>query len=70
MYRRKTVDALLRDHARERAVWAAERAQLLDRIMYLVDKPWALPESAPPTHGGAPKDPYADFTMPELEAVD
>lgn len=34
---------LLRAFERERAAAQAERAELLNRIMYLADKPWAAP---------------------------
>lgn len=32
-----------REHARREIGWAQERRDLLDRIMFLTDKTWALP---------------------------
>ena len=38
-------DARTRDRAWEKkeAIWADERQQLLDRVMYLADHPWQMP---------------------------
>lgn len=47
-----SVKAMIRSHEKERAAWAAERKELLDRIMYLSDRPWGLPER----ESYAPKD--------------
>ena len=41
--RRSTYNALLREMERERRAVEAERRELLDRIMYMTDKPWGLP---------------------------
>ena len=40
-------DARSRERAweREKASWAAERKELLDRIMYLADRPWETPQA-------------------------
>lgn len=47
LVRRKTMERILTDRerafAREREVWARERGDLLDRIMYLADRPWTPP---------------------------
>ena len=68
MYRRKTVDALLRDHARERAAWERERGQLLDRIMYMAEKPWSPPPL--PVDQTVRVDPYEDFAFAESVAIE
>jgi hypothetical protein len=41
-------DSRLRERAWEKkeTAWALERQGLLDRLMYLVDKPWEVPELA------------------------
>ena len=31
---------------RKEAAWTAERKELLDRIMYLADRPWEVPQDA------------------------
>lgn len=41
----KALDDLRRAHAREREEWLRERRDLLDRIMYMADRPWTLPET-------------------------
>lgn len=45
--RRSKVDQLLADQQRqfnrERETWLAERRDLLDRIMYMAERPWAPP---------------------------
>ena len=49
--RRKTheriVGDLLRQQARERDEWLRERKDLLDRIMYMADRPWTPPPTPP-----------------------
>lgn len=47
MWRNRTVHELERRHERERASWAVERANLLDRIMVLAGTPWTPPPSEP-----------------------
>jgi hypothetical protein len=66
--RRKTLDQIQRDHARERAAWAAERREMLNRIMYMADRPWMLPDYAvkdEPTEDEL----ESDFTYPEQLAL-
>jgi hypothetical protein len=69
MYRRKTVEAILRDHARERAAWAIERGNLLDRIMLMAHVPWT-----PPPVEVQPErplsDPYEDFELPDQAVIE
>lgn len=67
MYRRKTVEALLRAHERERAAWTTERMQLLDRIMYLSGRPW---EPAPYDQVPEPEPVPHEFIYPEEIPLD
>jgi hypothetical protein len=55
----RIVDDMRRAFARERETWAAERRDLLDRIMYMADRPWA----PPPVEGEI-------RPLPTAEAVD
>lgn len=55
--------SLLRMLEREREACAAERRELLDRIMVLADKPWTLPPR--PLRAERPEDPALE--IPEFE---
>jgi hypothetical protein len=68
MYRSRTVELMLRDFARERQVWAAERRDLNDRLAALAGRPWTLPPVE--FSGPAAPDPYADYIVPEAVALD
>jgi hypothetical protein len=46
---RRTHMAAVRSHERERARWDSERRDLLDRIMYMADRPWTPPPIGEPT---------------------
>ena len=52
--RRSALENVLKQHERERERWDRERAELLDRIMYLSDRPWG-PPPAPPVSIETPK---------------
>ena len=41
---RSTHMAMLRSHDRQRQHWEGLERELLDRIMYLTDRPWGLPQ--------------------------
>jgi hypothetical protein len=63
-------DGRTRDRSWEKkeTVWAVERQQLLDRIMYMADKPWEIPEMDTETvHEG---EEYVDPTMTPIELAD
>lgn len=66
-------DTRARDRAWEKkeAAWNVERQQLLDRIMYLADKPWETPQAdeipEPEPH---PDDIPYDPTLRPIEAFD
>ena len=44
---RSTYREAVRGHERDRQSWERERQNLLDRIMYLTDRPWTLPPMTP-----------------------
>jgi len=50
MFGRARERELRREFHKERAEWAAERKELLDRIMLLCDKPVPMEYGAPWTH--------------------
>lgn len=63
--RRRTYEALLRQMAKEREEARRDRRELLDRIMYMADKPWMLP-----VHATAEPEPDPDpITYPDLMPV-
>jgi hypothetical protein len=66
----KLIDDLRRAHGREREQWLAERRDLLDRIMYLANRPW----TAPPAELASGPDPEVkwdpDVVMPETLTTD
>lgn len=47
MYRRRTVDALVRQHVREKEALLAVIREQNDRLMHLAGRPWALPPRDP-----------------------
>lgn len=69
MYRRRTVEAMQREHARREAAQAAQIRDLIDRIMYLTDRPWSPP---PAELAQAPltRDLYEDFSLPDMTVID
>lgn len=52
LVRRKTMERMLLDqqrrHERDADAWMRERRDLLDRIMYMADRPWSPPPTPPP----------------------
>ena len=56
-----------RQDARERREFLLREERLLDRTMYLIDKPWTLPEAEPVV---APADPFEDYELPEMAALE
>lgn len=68
MYRRKTVEAMQRDFARERQVWAAERRDLNDRLAAMAGRPW----TPPPVEfsGPAAPDHFEDFVYADSVVLD
>jgi hypothetical protein len=62
---RRTHMAAIRAHERERARWDTERRDLLDRIMYMADRPWSPPPiqfETPALEGLAKERYYLDGT--------
>lgn len=65
MYRKRTVEAIIREHQRERQVWERERAVLIDRVMHLAGRPWT-PAPVEVAEGPRLPDPYEDYIPPDL----
>lgn len=61
-------DARTRDRSWEKKeqVWTQERQQLLDRIMYLSDRPWEMPGSDQPETEPPPETSYDPLMQPIL----
>lgn len=55
----------LRELERREREWAAERKELLDRIMFLADRP--MPSEQPFT---LPAEPNMDFSFPEIGVIE
>lgn len=70
--RRKTVERLLADQQRnferEREAFRRERADLIDRIMYMADRPWTPPPAE--LRAEPPPEPIEWPTLPEQLMVD
>jgi hypothetical protein len=47
MFRRKTVEALMRQYLREKEQLLASNRELTNQIMYLTGKAWEVPPSEP-----------------------
>jgi hypothetical protein len=70
MYRKRTVEGIIRSHERERAAWAIKEQNLLDRIMLLADRPWTPPPVEMSRLAETPEDPYEDFAYAEAVSLD
>lgn len=49
-----------RSHMRAQTSWQAERAELLDRIMYLSGRTWQVPDEEPPPAENDTDEPVAE----------
>lgn len=53
-------------HEREREAWRIERKDLLDRVMYMANRPWEIPET--PTEFVEPDE--IEFVHPENQVIE